>query len=137
MLQAGRYDPEYRKIKEKSSLLEICQQPGLAAEVTMMLVKKLAVDVAILYSDIMSLVAAIGVEFDIKPNVGPVIANPIRTPQDVQRLQSFDPTKHLAPIFTTIRILNTELQVPLITFTGASSTLARVVLRGHIYEQKL
>ncbi len=65
MRQAGRYDPDYRKIKEKYSLLEICTQPELAAEVTMMPVKKLGVDAAILYSDIMNPVASIGIDFDI------------------------------------------------------------------------
>ena len=79
MRQAGRYDPEYRKIKEKYSLLDICRQPELAAEVTMMPVRKLGVDAAILYSDIMNPVASIGIDFDIVPNVGPVIHNPIRT----------------------------------------------------------
>jgi uroporphyrinogen decarboxylase len=76
MRQAGRYDPDYRKIKEKYSLLEICEQPELAAEVTLMPVRKLGVDAAILYSDIMNPVASIGISFDIVKNVGPVIHNP-------------------------------------------------------------
>src|SRR3954466_14662624 len=75
MRQAGRYDPDYRKIKEKYSLLEICSQPELAAEVSLMPVKKLGVDAAILYSDIMNPVASIGIDFDIVKNIGPVIHN--------------------------------------------------------------
>jgi uroporphyrinogen decarboxylase len=73
MRQAGRYDPDYRKIKEKYSLLEICRHPELAAEVTLMPVRKLGVDAAILYSDIMNPAASIGVDFDIVKDVGPVI----------------------------------------------------------------
>src|SRR6478752_8174237 len=90
MRQAGRYDPDYRKIKEKYSLLEICKQPELAAEVTMLPIKKLGVDAAILYSDIMNPVASIGIDFDIVQNVGPVIHNPIRSAADVDRLKPID-----------------------------------------------
>ena len=90
MRQAGRYDPEYRKIKEKYSLLEICSQPELAAEVTLMPVRKLGVDAAILYSDIMNPVASIGVDFDIVKNIGPVIDNPIRSAADVEKLRPID-----------------------------------------------
>src|SRR6185437_12292244 len=98
MRQAGRTDPNYLKIKEKYSLLEICQQPELAAEVTMMPVKRLGVDAAILYSDIMNPVASIGIDFDIVKNVGPVIQNPIRTKQDVQNLRPIDVEKDLSHV---------------------------------------
>lgn len=130
MRQAGRYDPEYRKIKEKYSLLEICRQPELAAEVTMMPVKKLGVDAAILYSDIMNPVASIGIDFDIVAQVGPVIHNPIRTAQDVERLKPVDPEGDLGHILKTIRILDSELNVPLITFAGAPFTIASYLIEG-------
>ncbi|WP_248927429.1 uroporphyrinogen decarboxylase [Paenibacillus hamazuiensis] len=130
MRQAGRYDPEYRKIKEKYSLLEICEQPELAAEVTMMPVKKLGVDAAILYSDIMNPVASLGVKFDIVKNVGPVIENPILTAKDVAALQPINVEKDLSHIIKTIEILVRELKVPLITFAGAPFTIASYLIEG-------
>ncbi|MEK4249531.1 uroporphyrinogen decarboxylase [Paenibacillus sp. FSL W7-1287] len=130
MRQAGRYDPEYRKIKEKYSLLEICKQPELAAEVTMMPVKKLGVDAAILYSDIMNPVASLGIDFDIVANVGPVIYNPIRTAEDVARLKPIDVEGDLSHVIETIKILAGELKVPLITFAGAPFTIASYLIEG-------
>lgn len=130
MRQAGRYDPEYRKIKEKYSLLEICRQPELAAEITMMPVRKLGVDAAILYSDIMNPVASIGVDFDIVKNIGPVIDNPIRSKADVEKLRPIDVDKDLSHIMETIRILDRELDVPLITFAGAPFTIASYLIEG-------
>ncbi|WP_138753258.1 uroporphyrinogen decarboxylase [Paenibacillus sinopodophylli] len=130
MRQAGRYDPDYRKIKEKYSLLEICKQPELAAEVTMMPVRKLGVDAAILYSDIMNPVASIGIDFDIVANIGPVIANPIRSAADVERLTPIDVEGDLGHVIETIRILDKELDVPLITFAGAPFTIASYLIEG-------
>jgi uroporphyrinogen decarboxylase len=130
MRQAGRYDPDYRKIKENYSLLEICAQPELAAEVTMMPVKKLGVDAAILYSDIMNPVASLGVDFDIVKNIGPVIHTPIRTEQDVQRLRPIDVEKDLSHVIRTIEILHKELTVPLISFAGAPFTIASYLIEG-------
>ncbi|MBD7967046.1 uroporphyrinogen decarboxylase [Paenibacillus gallinarum] len=130
MRQAGRYDPEYRKIKEKYTLLEICKQPELAAEVTMLPVRKLGVDAAILYSDIMNPVASLGIDFDIVKDVGPVIDNPIRSAADIDRLKPIDVDKDLSHIMETIQILNNELQVPLITFAGAPFTIASYLIEG-------
>jgi uroporphyrinogen decarboxylase len=130
MRQAGRYDPDYRTIKEKYSLLEICRQPELAAEVTMMPVRKLGVDAAILYSDIMNPVASIGIDFDIVQNVGPVIDNPIRSAEDVDRLRPIDVEGDLSHVIETIRILSRELEVPLITFAGAPFTIASYLIEG-------
>ncbi|MBB6735052.1 uroporphyrinogen decarboxylase [Cohnella zeiphila] len=130
MRQAGRYDPDYRKIKEKYSLLEICRQPELAVEVTMMPVRKLGVDAAILYSDIMNPVASIGIDFDIVKDVGPVIHNPLRNAADVDRLRPIDVEGDLPHILETIRLLRKELDVPLITFGGAPFTLASYLIEG-------
>jgi uroporphyrinogen decarboxylase len=130
MRQAGRTDPEYRAIKEKYSLLEICRQPELAARVTMMPVNKLGVDAAILYSDIMNPVESIGIDFDIVKSIGPVIHNPVRTMQDVERLRPIDVDGDLPHIIETIRILARELKVPLITFAGAPFTLASYLIEG-------
>lgn len=130
MRQAGRYDPDYRKIKEKYTLLEICRKPELAAEVTLMPVRKLGVDAAILYSDIMNPVESLGVDFDIVKNVGPVIHSPIRTAEDVSRLRPIDVEGDLSHVIETIRILDRELQVPLITFAGAPFTIASYLIEG-------
>lgn len=130
MRQAGRYDPDYRKIKENFSLLEICKQPELAAEVTLMPVKKLGVDAAILYSDIMNPVASIGIDFDIVKDVGPVIFNPVRTAEDVERLKPIEVEQDLGHVLETIRILDRELKVPLISFAGAPFTLASYIVEG-------
>lgn len=130
MRQAGRYDPEYRKIKEKYSLLEICRQPELAAEITMMPVRKLGVDAAILYSDIMNPVASLGVRFDIVKNIGPVIEQPIRTLADIERLKPIDVHRDLSHILKTISLLDRELDVPLITFAGAPFTIASYLIEG-------
>jgi uroporphyrinogen decarboxylase len=130
MRQAGRYDPDYRKIKEKYSLLEICKQPELAAEVSLMPVHKLGVDAAILYSDIMNPVASIGIDFDIVKDIGPVIHNPVRSVSDVDRLKPIDVEADLSHILETIKILDRELKVPLITFAGAPFTLASYIIEG-------
>jgi uroporphyrinogen decarboxylase len=130
MRQAGRYDPDYRKIKQKYSLLEICRQPELAAEITMMPVKKLGVDAAILYSDIMNPVASIGIDFDIVQNIGPVIHNPIQSSADVEKLRPIQVEKDLSHVIKTIEILSAELQVPLITFAGAPFTIASYLIEG-------
>ena len=130
MRQAGRYDPEYREIKQKYTLLEICRQPELAARITLMPVEKLGVDAAILYSDIMNPVASIGIQFDIVKDVGPVIHNPIRNEGDVERLQPIQVEEDLGHILETIRILKQELTVPLIGFAGAPFTLASYLIEG-------
>ena len=130
MRQAGRYDPDYRKIKEKYSLLEICAQPELAAEITMMPVNKLGVDAAILYSDIMNPVASIGIDFDIVKNIGPVIHNPIRNRNDVDKLTLIDVERDLSHVIRTIEILDKVLTVPLITFAGAPFTIASYLIEG-------
>lgn len=130
MRQAGRYDPDYQKIKQKLSLLEICARPDLAAEVTMMPVRKLGVDAAILYSDIMNPVASLGIPFDIVKDVGPVIHRPVRSRRDVERMKPFDAENDLAHVLETIRLLRKELTVPLITFAGAPFTLASYLVEG-------
>lgn len=130
MRQAGRYDPQYRKIKERYSLLEICAHPELAAEITMQPVRTLGVDAAILYSDIMNPMASLGISFDIVPNVGPVIENPIHTWEAVQALRPIDVEGDLGHILATIRLLRQQLQVPLITFAGAPFTLASYLIEG-------
>ena len=83
MRQAGRYQPEYRKIREKYSLLEICERPDVCAQVTTLPITQLGVDAAILFSDIMVPVGAMGLDFDLKKDVGPMIEHPITSLADV------------------------------------------------------
>ncbi len=130
MRQAGRYDPEYRALKEKYALLDICAQPELAARVTMMPVHKLNVDAAILYSDIMNPLASMGVSFDIVAHVGPVVHTPVRSMRDVAALRPIDVEGDLGHIVETIRLLRTQLTIPLITFVGAPFTLASYMIEG-------
>lgn len=130
MRQAGRSQASYRKIKEKYTLFEITRQPELCATVTKAPVDEYGVDAAILYKDIMSPMAAMDVDVSIKPGVGPVFDTPIRTVQDVERLQPFDADK-VSYIADTIRILTSGmLDVPLIGFAGAPFTLASYLVEG-------
>ncbi|MGG6432599.1 uroporphyrinogen decarboxylase [Anoxybacillus sp. D401a] len=131
MRQAGRSQPEYRALKEKYSLFEITHQPELCAYVTRLPVEQYNVDAAILYKDIMSPLPAIGVDVDIKAGIGPVIANPIRSLADVERLGEIDPESDVPYVLETIRLLTKEqLTVPLIGFAGAPFTLASYMIEG-------
>src|SRR3954467_11615336 len=108
MRQAGRSQPEYRKIKEKYSLFEITHQPELAAYVTKLPVDNYGVDAAILYKDIMTPLPGIGVDVDIKAGIGPVIGNPIRSLQDIEKLGELHPEQDIPYILDTIKLLTTE-----------------------------
>ncbi|MCP8968218.1 uroporphyrinogen decarboxylase [Ectobacillus ponti] len=131
MRQAGRSQPEYRKLKEKYSLFEITKQPELCAYVTRLPVEQYGVDAAILYKDIMSPLPAIGVDVDIKAGIGPVIGNPIRSLSDVQKLGEIHPEQDVPYVLDTIKLLTTEqLNVPLIGFAGAPFTLASYMIEG-------
>lgn len=129
MRQAGRSDPEYRAIKEKYTLLELTRNSELAAYVTRLPVQKLGVDAAILYSDIMNPLAGLGIAFDIKEGVGPIVHHPIRTEDDVLALGTFD-LEPLASVLETIKLLKQSLTVPLIGFAGAPFTLASYLIEG-------
>lgn len=130
MRQAGRYQPEYRKIKERYSLVEICEQPELCAQVSMLPVQQLGVDAAILFSDIMIPVGAMGVPFEIEADRGPVIHRSVRTQDDVARLTDVDPERDLPHVLETIRLLHGQLTVPLIGFAGGPFTLASYMIEG-------
>lgn len=130
MRQAGRYQPEYRKIREQYTLLDIVRHPEICREVTMLPVEQLDVDAAILFSDIMVPVGPLGVQFDIKEAVGPVIESPIRYASDIERLHLYDPAAQLPHVFETIRMLHRDLTVPLIGFSGGPFTLASYLVEG-------
>ncbi|KSU62139.1 uroporphyrinogen decarboxylase [[Bacillus] enclensis] len=131
MRQAGRSQPEYRKIKEKYSLFEITHQPELCAYVTRLPVEQYDVDAAILYKDIMSPLPSIGVDVEIKSGIGPVIDNPIRSASDVEKLGEIDPESDVPYVLDTIKLLTQEqLTVPLIGFAGAPFTMASYMIEG-------
>lgn len=132
MRQAGRSLPEYRAIKEKYSLLEICRRPELCAEVTMQPVRRLGVDAAILYADIMHPLFGIGLDLEIVEGVGPVIAHPIRAAKDTAALRPLEPETDLGFVLDDIAAVLAELggQVPLIGFAGAPFTLASYLVEG-------
>jgi uroporphyrinogen decarboxylase len=130
MRQAGRSLPEYRKVRAGISMLESCLRPDLVIEITLQPVRRYGVDAAILYSDIVLPLKAIGLELDIVPGVGPVVERPVRSSADVQRLRQLEPSD-VAFITESITGLVDELgSTPLIGFAGAPFTLASYLVEG-------
>jgi uroporphyrinogen decarboxylase len=130
MRQAGRSLPEYRAIRAKVGMLEACRTPELITEITLQPVRRHGVDAAILFSDIVLPLLAAGVDLDITPGVGPVVARPIRTEADVERLRPLVPAD-VAYIDAAVRELVRELDgTPLIGFAGAPFTLASYLVEG-------
>lgn len=130
MRQAGRYQAEYRQIRTSHSLVDICRNPKLCAEVTLLPIRQLDVDAAILFSDISIPIGAMGRGFEIKENVGPVMDAPIRTEADIDALQVFDASEKLPYVLESISRLRDCLEVPLIGFAGAPFTLASYMVEG-------
>src|SRR3712207_3590226 len=130
MRQAGRSLPEYRAIRERHDILTICRTPELAVEVTLQPVRRLGVDAAILFSDIVVPLQAMGVDLEIAPGVGPVIDVPIRSAQDIERLRPLEPEEGVPFVLEAIGALVEELDVPLIGFGGAPFTLASYLVEG-------
>jgi len=130
MRQAGRSLPEYRSIRKDASLIGITHTPELAAEVTLQPVRRHGVDAAILFSDIVTPLEAIGVGVEIRPGVGPVIAEPVRAASDLHRLRPFEPDADAPWLIETVRLLRAELDVPLIGFAGGPFTLASYLVEG-------
>jgi uroporphyrinogen decarboxylase len=132
MRQAGRYLPQYRALREKYSLLELCRSPELSVEVTLQPLDVLDVDAAILFSDLLLLFTPMGLDLDFVKGEGPSVANPVRTAADVDRLLRFEPREALGHVLETIRLLRRALasRVPLIGFGGAPFTLASYAIEG-------
>ena len=131
MRQAGRSQPEYRKLKEKYSLFELTHQPELCAYVTHLPVDNYNTDAAILYKDIMTPLKPIGVDVEIKSGIGPVIQNPIKTVQDVEKLSQIDPKRDVPYVLDTIKLLTEEkLNVHLIGLNGATFKLNSYIIEG-------
>ena len=130
MRQAGRSLPEYRRVREGIPMLESCFRTDLVVEITMQPVRRHGVDAAILFSDIVVPLKAIGVDLDIKPGVGPVVAEPFRTAADVERLRELS-SDDVAPVLAAVTALAGELgTTPLIGFAGAPFTLASYLVEG-------
>ena len=132
MRQAGRYMPEYRALREKHSLLELCKTPELAVEVTLQPLKAYAVDAAILFADLLLPLEPMGAPFEFQAGEGPVVHSPVRTAKDVERLRIINPEEDLGYVLTAIRCLRRELdgKTPLIGFAGAPFTLASYLVEG-------
>jgi uroporphyrinogen decarboxylase len=133
MRQAGRSLPEYRELRKKHPVFSaVIEAPELAAQVTLQPVRRLGVDAAILFSDIMTPVQAIVPGVDIHPGKGPVVDQPFRTRADLERLRPLEPDVDLPYVLETVRMLRTELpaDVPLIGFAGAPFTVASYLVEG-------
>lgn len=132
MRQAGRILPEYRRIRERMSLLQLSKTPDAAAEVTVLPVDRLGVDAAILFADILLVVEPLAVGLDYAKGEGPVIARPLRTRDDVARLPEVDPGDAVPFVFEAVRRARRALdgRVPLIGFAGAPFTVASYLIEG-------
>ena len=130
MRQAGRSLPEYRELRARNTMMEACFDPALICEITLQPVRRHGVDAAILFSDIVVPLRGAGVDLDIVPDVGPVIAHPIRTEDDVRRLEGLQ-LQRVSAVAEAIGLLLPELgDVPLIGFAGAPFTLASYLVEG-------
>jgi uroporphyrinogen decarboxylase len=132
MRQAGRYMAEYRELRRRYSLLQICAEPELAAAVTLQPVDAIDVDAAILFSDLLLPFTPMGLDFDFVKGEGPAIERPVRHASDVDRVRPFEPREALAHVLATIRLLRARLdgRVPLIGFGGAPFTMAAYAIEG-------
>src|ERR671910_1390949 len=130
MRQAGRSLPEYRAVRAGVGMLDACTRADLITEITLQPVRRHGVDAAILFSDIVLPLRAAGVDLDIVPGVGPVVADPVRTGGDVDRLPELDPSQ-VDYVAEAVGTLTRELGgTPLIGFAGAPFTLASYLVEG-------
>jgi uroporphyrinogen decarboxylase len=132
MRQAGRSLPEYREIRKQHGLFDVCRRPELCAEVTLQPVRRHDVDAAVMFADIMLPVIGMGVDVDLVENVGPVVANPIRTRADVERLATPDPQDSVPFILEAVSIVRRELRddQALVGFCGGPFTVAGYLVEG-------
>ncbi|HMJ38836.1 MAG TPA: uroporphyrinogen decarboxylase [Verrucomicrobiae bacterium] len=130
MRQAGRSLPEYRKLRDRWSLVDIVAQPELCAEVTLQPVQRLGVDAAVMFADIMLPLRGMGVEFELVENVGPVIARPIASTADVDALVIPSGEEAAPQVITAVRQVVAQSPVPVIAFAGAPFTLASYLIEG-------
>jgi uroporphyrinogen decarboxylase len=132
MRQAGRYMREYREVRARTSFLELCKTPELAAEVTVTAAERLNVDAAIIFADILLIVEPMGVDLEFAKGEGPVIHNPVRSASDVERVREVESVESLEYVMEAIRLTRRALKpgLPLIGFSGAPFTLASYIIEG-------
>jgi len=144
MRQAGRYMREYRDVRAKTTFLELCKTPTLAAEVTVTAAERLGVDAAIIFADILLILEPMGIDLEFAQGEGPVIHNPVRSAVDVHRLIEVEDADALSFVYEAITLTRRELKpdIPLIGFSGAPFTLASYMVEGagsknYIHTKKL
>lgn len=132
MRQAGRFLPEYRALRARHGFLELCKTPALAAEVTLLPIRRFPMDAAILFADILLVLEPMGVGLEFAKGDGPVIHRPVRTRDDVARLRRVPATEALGFVLETVRLVRAELggRAALIGFAGAPFTLASYLIEG-------
>ncbi len=132
MRQAGRYMAEYRVIRDKVSFLDLCKDPALCAEVMCTAVKRLGVDAAIIFSDLLPILEPMGMDLEFAKGDGPVIHNPLRVATDVDRVQELTSMESLSFVTETVRLTRQDLpeEIPVIGFAGAPFTLASYMIEG-------
>jgi uroporphyrinogen decarboxylase len=132
MRQAGRSLPEYRELRERYGLFDIVARPELCVEVTLQPVRRHGVDAAVMFTDIMFPVLGMGVEVDLVESVGPVIAQPVRTAADVERLRVPDPEEAVPTILEAVRLVREELRddQAVVGFCGGPFTVAGYLVEG-------
>lgn len=130
MRQAGRSLPEYRALRERYSLREIVAEPDLCAEVTLQPVRRLGVDGAVMFADIMLPLAGMGVDFELVESVGPVVERPMRSPEDIEKLAVPDGAEAAPQVVEAVRRVVAESPVPVICFAGGPFTLASYLIEG-------
>ena len=132
MRQAGRYLPEYRAIREKTTFLELCKSPALCAEIMVTTVQRLGVDAAIIFSDLLPILEPMGLDLEYAQGEGPIIHNPVREPLDVDRVLALESVDSLDFVMDTVRMTRNDLpaDIPVIGFAGAPFTLASYVIEG-------
>ena len=132
MRQAGRYMAEYRVIRDNIGFLDLCKNPALCAEVMCTAVKRLGVDAAIIFSDLLPILEPMGMDLEFAKGDGPVIHNPLRVAADVDRVQELTSMDSLSFVTETVRLTRQELpaEIPVIGFAGAPFTLASYMIEG-------
>jgi uroporphyrinogen decarboxylase len=132
MRQAGRYMEEYRQVRGHTNFLDLCKNPQLCTEIMCTAVRRLGVDAAIIFSDLLPILEPMGLELDFAKGEGPVIYNPVRAPADVDRIVELEDLAELDFVLETVRRTRAELpaDMPLIGFAGAPFTLASYTIEG-------
>ena len=130
MRQAGRYLPEYRELRGERDILETCRIPEQVVEISLQPLRRMPLDAAIVFSDIMVPLAGVGIDVRIEPGRGPVVDTPVRSAQDLARIRPLEPEQDVPEALEAIRLLRKELDVPLIGFAGAPFTLASYLVEG-------